>query len=91
MLDTLLSLSIQQLIGGGNGIFCSTSHMASGFNMAASFFSKLGGMSQRLDARLAQEIPLPVLLGMWAINLADGFLLSLVVFMACLFNTAHSK
>ena len=42
--------------------------------MAASFLSELGGMSQRLDAsRPAQEIPLPVLLGMWAINLAGGF------------------
>ena len=92
MLDTLLSLHVQQLIGGGNGIFCSTSHMASGFNMAASFLSELGGMSHRRDARrLAQEIPLPVLLGMWPINLAGGFLLSLGVFLVCLFRASHSK
>lgn len=92
MLDTLLSLSIRELIGGGNGIFCSTSHMASSFNVASSFFSRLGGMSQRLSARRsAEEISLPVLVEMCAINLACGSWLYLDVFIVYIFKSAHSK
>lgn len=92
MLDTLLSLSIQELIGGGNGIFCSTSHIASSFYVASSFFSRLGGMSQRLSARRsAEEISLPVLMKMCAISLACSFCLSLDVFIVYILKSTHSK